>query len=133
MGSLADGVLAGGGEVIGVMPRALFSREVVHPRLSRLHEVGSLHERKALMAELADAFVALPGGLGTLDEWFEAWTWAQLGIHRKPLGWLNVEGYWDSLLAFLGNAVEAGFIEAGDHARVIVETVPATLLDRLGC
>jgi uncharacterized protein (TIGR00730 family) len=107
---LADAALAAGGEVQGVIPEALAGQEIAHPGLTRLHVVKSMHERKALMTEMADAFVALPGGYGTLDELFEAITWGQLGIHRKPIGLLDVEGYFGSLLAFVDHAVEAGFI-----------------------
>jgi uncharacterized protein (TIGR00730 family) len=112
MGAVADAVLAAGGEVHGVIPDSLVGQEVAHSGLTRLHVVRSMHERKALMAEMADAFVALPGGYGTLDELFEAITWAQLGIHRKPIGLLDVEGYFASLLAFVDRAVEDGFIRA---------------------
>src|SRR5690606_22980769 len=101
MGLLADEVLSGGGEAIGVIPRALADREVAHSGLTRLHLVDSMHERKALMAELSDAFIAIPGGWGTLEEWFEVLTWSQLGLHRKPSGLLNAAGYFDGLLHFL--------------------------------
>jgi uncharacterized protein (TIGR00730 family) len=110
MGKVADAVLAGRGEVVGVIPDALAGKEVAHPGLTRLHVVKSMHERKALMAEIADAFVALPGGFGTLDELFEAITGGQLGIHRKPIGLLDVEGYFASLLAFVDRAVDDGFV-----------------------
>jgi hypothetical protein len=110
MGTVADAALAGGGEVVGVITESLAGKEVAHPGLTRLHVVRSMHERKALMADLADAFVALPGGFGTLDELFEAVTWGQLGIHRKPIALLDVEGYFGALLAFVDRAVEAGFI-----------------------
>src|ERR1700677_2759033 len=99
MGAVADAALAAGGRVIGVIPQALLDREIAHPGLSALHVVGSMHERKAKMAELSDAFVALPGGPGTLDETIEQWTWALLGIHAKPVGFLNVGGYYDPLAA----------------------------------
>ena len=111
MGVLADQMLSGGGQVIGVIPRPLVQREVAHPDLTELRIVPSMHERKAQMAHLADAFIALPGALGTLEELFEIWTWAQLGIHRKPCGILNVAGYYDSLLRFLDHSVSEGFLQ----------------------
>lgn len=131
MGALADTVLADGGEAIGVIPRGLQEREVGHRGLSELHVVESMHERKALMAELSDAFVALPGGLGTLEELFEVWTWAQLGIHGKPCGLLNVSGYFNPLLAFLDHAVAEGFVPAAHRGLLLVDTDPAVLVDRL--
>ncbi|HEV7941771.1 MAG TPA: TIGR00730 family Rossman fold protein [Solirubrobacteraceae bacterium] len=131
MGAVADATLASGGEAIGVIPTGLKRKEVAHEALSELHTVGSMHERKAMMSEMADAFVALPGGLGTLDELLEAATWTQLGIHAKPCGLLNVGGYWDSLVAQLDRAGAEGFLRA-DHRRVlIVEVDPLTLLQRL--
>jgi uncharacterized protein (TIGR00730 family) len=131
MGILADSVLANGGKVIGVIPRALWDREVGHRNLTELHVVESMHERKALMASLADAFVALPGGLGTLEEVFEVWTWAQLGIHDKPVGFLDAIGFYAPLLAFLDNAVDAGFVRPQHRAMAIVEDDGATLLRRM--
>ncbi len=131
MGAVADGVLAAGGQAIGVMPRALFPREVAHAGLTELRVVGSMHERKALMADLADGFIAMPGGIGTLDEWFEAWTWAQLGIHGKPLGLLNVGGYFDPLLAFLDRMVEERFLAPRHRALALVDAEAESLLDRL--
>jgi uncharacterized protein (TIGR00730 family) len=131
MGAVADGALAAGGQAIGVMPRALFPREVAHAGLTELREVGSMHERKALMADLADAFIALPGGIGTMDEWFEAWTWAQLGIHAKPLGLLNAGGYFDFLLAFLDRMVEERFLKPRHRALALVDREAEPLLDRL--
>src|SRR5215469_12575323 len=110
MGALADAALAAGGEVIGVLPRGLFRREVAHKNLTELHEVGSMHERKALMADFADGFIALPGGLGTFDELFEITTWAQIGLHTKPIGLLNVAGYFAPLLALLDHATAEGFV-----------------------
>lgn len=110
MGAVADATLAAGGEVVGVIPQGLVDREVAHGGLTELHIVHSMHERKALMAELSDAFVALPGGLGTLEELFEILTWAQLGLHHKPVGILNVAGYYDALVAFVDHTVEAGFV-----------------------
>jgi uncharacterized protein (TIGR00730 family) len=131
MGTVADAVLAGGGQVIGVIPRALLEKEVAHTGLSDLRVVTSMHERKALMADLSDGFVALPGGWGTLDELFEILTWAQLGIHRKPCGVLNVRGYFDRLLSFLGHAVDEGFVRREYHSLFAVSAEPATLLDTL--
>jgi uncharacterized protein (TIGR00730 family) len=130
MGILADAVLAAGGEVIGVLPRGLARRELAHHGLSELHVVGSMHERKALMAELADGFVGLPGGLGTLEEVLEILTWAQLGIHRKPVGLVDVEGYWAGLLALLRHAVGEGFIRPEYAGLLLVEPTPSALLDR---
>ena len=131
MGAVADAVLAAGGEVTGVMPRSLVEREVAHSKLRDLRVVGSMHERKALMAELADAFIALPGGLGTLEEFFEVWTWAQLGEHSKPLGMLNVAGYYDPLLVFFDHLVNERFIHPEHRAMVLVEQDSAILLSRL--
>ena len=125
MGTVADAVLAGDGKVIGVIPQSLAEREVAHPGLSELHVVESMHERKALMAELSAGFIALPGGFGTLEEFCEVITWSQLGIHAKPCGILNVAGYFDHLIGMFDYAVEHGFREAvrhrdepfGDHGR----------------
>lgn len=131
MGRIADTVLAGGGSVVGVMPAALVDREVAHPGLSKLRVVDSMHERKALMADLADAFVAMPGGLGTVEELLEAITWAQLGIHRKPCGVLNVGGYFDNLKAFLDTATEQHFVDP-NHRKLLVDSEdPGALLDLL--
>jgi len=131
MGSLADGALAAGGEVIGVIPQALVERELAHDGLTQLHVVGSLHERKAMMAELADAFVALPGGFGTLDELMEQLTWSQLGLHTKPVGLLEVEDYWRPLVAFARHATEEGFVREADLASIAVAGDADALLDRL--
>jgi hypothetical protein len=131
MGIAADAVLAGGGKAIGVIPRMLWDREVGHRSLTELHIVETMHERKAMMASLSDAFVALPGGLGTLEEIFEVWTWTQLGIHRKPLGFLDVLGFFEPLLAFLDRGVDAGFIRAQHRSMAIVDDDPASLLRRL--
>ena len=120
MGALADAALSAGGKVVGVMPQALVDMEVAHQGLSEMHIVSSMHERKALMTSLADAFVILPGGWGTLDELCEALTWAQLQIHHKPCVLWNVEGYYDSFLAFLTHAVNEGFLQAADYARLLV-------------
>jgi uncharacterized protein (TIGR00730 family) len=132
MGVVADAVLANGGTAIGVIPRALWDREVGHRNLTELHIVETMHERKALMASLTDAFVALPGGLGTLEEIFEVWTWAQLGIHRKPLGFFDVDGFYAPLLSFLDAAVDDGFVRAQHRGIAIVDTDAAGLLRRLG-
>jgi uncharacterized protein (TIGR00730 family) len=131
MGRLADTVLSEGGEAVGVIPRALVEREIAHLGLTELHVVDSMHERKALMADLSDAFVALPGGLGTLDELFEVYTWAQLGLHRKPCGLLNVEGYYQDLADFLDHAVGERFVRDEHRDMLIVEEDPATMLERL--
>ena len=131
MGVLADGCLSAGGRVVGVIPRALWEREVGHRGLSELHVVETMHERKALMASLADAFVALPGGLGTLEEIFEVWTWGQLGIHAKPCGFLDVNGFYAPLLAFLDRAVECGLIRPQHRAMALVDDDPQMLLRRL--
>jgi uncharacterized protein (TIGR00730 family) len=131
MGALADAVRAAGGEIIGVMPRALVDREIAHRELTELRVVETMHERKALMAELADAFVALPGGLGTLEELFEIWTWGMLGLHHKPYGILDVEGYYRPLIAFLDHARDEGFVRPDQRARLHVATEPARLLDLL--
>jgi hypothetical protein len=129
MGVVADAVLAAGGEVIGVIPEALVAKELAHNGLSDLRVVGSMHERKALMAELADAFVALPGGYGTFEEFCEVVTWAQLGFHRKPCGLLNVVGFYEPLLAFFDHAVAEGFVRPGHRALVLEERDPEHLLD----
>ena len=131
MGVLADVVLGAGGRVVGVIPRALWDREVGHRALTELHVVETMHERKALMASLADAFVALPGGLGTLEEIFEVWTWGQLGIHAKPCGFLDVAGYYAPLLAFLDQAVARGLVRPEPRAMAIVDDDGETLLRRL--
>jgi uncharacterized protein (TIGR00730 family) len=131
MGRLADTVLAEGGEAIGVIPEALMAREIGHSGLSELRVVGSMHERKALMADLADAFVALPGGLGTVEELFEVYTWAQLGLHRKPCGLLDVEGYYEGIVGFLAHAVEERFLPEEHRAMLIVEREPRAMLERL--
>jgi uncharacterized protein (TIGR00730 family) len=130
MGAVADAALDAGGAVTGVIPRALWEREVGHTRLTDLHVVESMHERKACMAELADAFLALPGGVGTLEELFEMWTWALLGIHGKPCGLLNVAGYFDPLLTFLDYATTEGFVRAAHRQMVIVDAEPEGLLQR---
>ena len=131
MGRLADTVLSEGGEAIGVIPQSLVDREIAHLGLTDLHVVDTMHERKQRMADLADAFVALPGGLGTLDELFEIYTWAQLGLHRNPIGILNVEGYFDGLMTFLEHAVAERFVREDHRAMLIVEEEPAAMLERL--
>ncbi len=131
MGVLADTAMEAGGEVIGVMPQALIEREIGHRGLNDLRVVSSMHERKALMAELADAFIALPGGIGTLEELIEVYTWSQLGMHRKPLGVLNVNGYYDALATFLDDAVQARFLPAQHRDVLVFEPDPETLLARL--
>jgi uncharacterized protein (TIGR00730 family) len=131
MGVLADSVLAAGGEAIGVIPQALVDREIGHSGLTELRVVGSMHERKALMAELADAFVALPGGLGTLEELFEVYTWAQLGLHRKPCGLLDVERYYAGIVEFLEHAVREGFVREEHRAMLMVDRDPRALIERL--
>ncbi len=128
MGAVADAVLAGGGEVIGVMPQALVDKEVAHHGLSELYVVASMHERKALMAELSDGFIALPGGLGTLEEMFEVLTWAQLGFHHKPCGLLNVQGYYDGLRQFLQRACAEQFVKPEHRDMLLTEREPAALL-----
>lgn len=131
MGALANATLAAGGEVIGVMPHALVQREAAHQGLTALHVVDSMHERKAMLAEMADAFIALPGGLGTLEEFFETWTWAQLGVHHKPVGLLDVAQYWQSLVTMLNHMEAEGFMRGTPQEWLVMETDPARLLDRL--
>ena len=131
MGALADGALAAGGEVIGIMPKHLVDREVAHTGLTTLHVVSSMHERKALLAELSDGFLAMPGGLGTMEELFEIWTWGQLGLHRKPYGVLNVAGFYGPLLAFLDHAVREGFVRQEYRDLLAVDTEPAALVARM--
>lgn len=131
MAVLADTMIAGNGDIIGVIPRTLVEREVANTMLADLRIVESMHERKATMAELADAFIALPGGIGTLEEFFETWTWAMLGMHRKPCAILNACGYFDPLLEFLDRTVEEKFVRLVHREMVIVESHPDALLDRL--
>jgi uncharacterized protein (TIGR00730 family) len=131
MGVLADTAMARGGEVIGVMPQALVDREIAHGAISELRVVGSMHERKALMAELSDAFVALPGGLGTLEELFEVYTWSQLGLHDKPCGLLDVDGYFAGIVDFLDHAVRERFVREQHRDMLVVERRPRALIDRL--
>lgn len=131
MGAMADAVLAKGGHVIGVMPQALVDKEIAHAGLSDLRVVGSMHERKAMMAELSDGFIALPSGLGTFEELFEVWTWAQLGYHKKPCALLNVAGFYDKLAGFLDDVVERGFVKPIHRAMLIVKDEPAALIDAI--
>ncbi len=130
MGMVADHVLKLGGQAIGVIPKALAHKEVAHPNLTELHVTQSMHERKMLMAELADGFIALPGGIGTLEELFEIWTWAQLGFHQKPCGLLNVAGYYDALISFLDHVAAEQFVKPHHRAMLMVEADPQLLLDR---
>jgi uncharacterized protein (TIGR00730 family) len=131
MGAVADATLGAGGTVIGVIPQALVAKEIAHTGLTELRIVASMHERKAAMAHLSDAFVALPGGWGTLEEFFEMLTWAQLGLHRKACGLLNVGGYFDALLVFADHAVDQGFLRRENRDMVLVAGAPSDLLDRL--
>jgi uncharacterized protein (TIGR00730 family) len=131
MGRLADAVLAEGGEAIGVLPEALVAKEIGHPGVEDLRVVGSMHERKALMAELSDGFVALPGGLGTVEELFEVYTWSQLGLHHKPCSLLDVDGYYEGIASFLSHAVEERFLREDHRAMLIVEREPRALIERL--
>jgi uncharacterized protein (TIGR00730 family) len=131
MGTVADAALAEGGTVVGVMPQHMIDREVAHTGLTELHVVGTMHERKALMADLSDAFVALPGGLGTMEELFEVWTWGQLGLHRKPYGVLDVAGFYAPLLAFLDHAVAERFVRAEHRAFLVSDDDPERLLARM--
>jgi uncharacterized protein (TIGR00730 family) len=131
MGVMADSCMAAGGEVVGVMPGALADREVAHRGITKLHIVGSMHERKALMAQLADAFIALPGGFGTFDELFEIVTWRQIGLHGKPIGLLDVRGYYQPLLQMADHAVAEGFIKPDDRSNLLSAEDPALLLASL--
>lgn len=131
MGALADAAVAEGGEVIGVMPRALLDREIVHPRVTRTHVVTSMHRRKALMSNLADGFLTLPGGFGTLEEFFETLTWAQLGLHRKPCALLDVAGFWDPLVTMLGASADEGFVTPAHLNLILTGKDVDELLDRM--
>jgi len=131
MGVVADTALAHGGHVIGVIPSAMVAREIAHRGLPDLRIVSSMHKRKALMARLSDAFIALPGGFGTFEEFFEVVTWTQLGLHRKPCGLLNVAGYYDPLVALFDRAVSDGFIRAENRGIVVTESDPEALIHRL--
>ncbi len=131
MGAVADAALAGGGEVIGIIPHALVAREVAHAGLTELRVVDSMHERKALMADLSDGFLTLPGGFGTLEEFFEVVTWRQLGIYDKPIALLDVAGYFTSLIRFCDETVEADFVRPRDRAAMLTGVEPSELIDRL--
>jgi len=131
MGVVADAALAAGGEVIGVIPRALADKEIAHAGLTELQVVDSMHTRKAMMAELSDGFIAMPGGVGTFEEFFEAVTWTQLGLHRKACGLLNVDGFYSPLENFIDRAVAEGFIRPAHRGIVVTDTDPARLLDKL--
>lgn len=131
MGLLADAASRAGGEVIGVIPEALRAREHDHDGLTHLHVVGTMHERKAMMADLSDGFVALPGGIGTFEELFEVWTWAQLGYHAKPCGLLNVGGFYDGLSGFIDNVVDEGFLKPEHRRMLVVEREPEAMLDTI--
>ena len=131
MGIIADSVLELGGKVYGVIPQALVDIEVAHTSVTELHTVTTMHERKARMTELADAFLALPGGIGTLDELFEAWSWNALGYHKKPFCLLNVEGYWDGLIEFIDHATECGFMSERRRKQLLVATTPEEALKLL--
>jgi uncharacterized protein (TIGR00730 family) len=130
MGILADAAMAAGGDVIGVMPQDLIDREIGHAQITELRVVGSMHERKALMAELSDGFIALPGGAGTLEELIEIYTWSQLGLHRKPMGVVNVSGYYDGLAGLLDHAVHEGFLRESHRDAMHFAATPAELLER---
>lgn len=131
MGSVADGVLEAGGHVCGVMPKVLVDREQAHIGLTDLHVVEDMHQRKAVMMELADAFIALPGGTGTLEELFEVWAWRQIGIHHKMFGLLNIDGYYDHLLAFISHAADEEFIRDEYRDFLLVDNQPEGLIDKL--
>ena len=131
MGVVADAVLEAGGEVVGVIPRPMVTRELAHHGVTHLHVVSSMHERKALMAQLSDGFIALPGGVGTLDELFEIWTWAQLGIHQKPLGLLNSEGFYSSLVTFLDHLTAEDFVTLENRNFVRIDDDPKRLLEEM--
>ena len=131
MGVVADAVMANGGEAHGVIPQALVDIEVAHTGLTELHTVTSMHERKALMTELTDAFVAIPGGIGTLDELFEAWSWNALGYHAKPFALLNVSGFWDGMIAFLDSVTASGFMSPARRAQLLVAGTIGEAIDML--
>ena len=131
MGQVADAALAAGGRVVGIIPQALVDKEIAHAGLTESHIVASMHERKRMMADLSDGFVALPGGIGTLEEIFEMWTWAQLGYHRKPCALVDTAGYWTGLAAFLDHQVQEGFVRAPHREMLMVDEDPARLLDRM--
>ena len=132
MGVVADAALAAGAPVTGVIPESLMQRELGHQGLTELHVVQTMHERKLMMAQRCDAFLALPGGIGTFEELFEVWSWRQLGYHDKPLGLLNVDGYYDAFSSMMKHAESSGFVTPKQHALLQLDTVPARLLDALG-
>jgi uncharacterized protein (TIGR00730 family) len=132
MAEVANAVLANGGEVEGVIPEIIDRMDLTHVALTHLHRVNTMHDRKMLMANLSDAFIAIPGGIGTLDELCEILCWAQLGIHAKPIGLLNTAGYFDGFLSFLEHTINEGFVKSADVKRLIIASEPAELLDRLG-
>ena len=129
MGTVADAALSAGGEAVGVLPKSLQEKEIGHEGLNELHLVGSMHERKALMADLSDGFVALPGGVGTLEEIFEVWTWGQLGYHQKPCGFLNIDGYYDHLIAFLDHQTSEQFMKQAMRDMAQIAESPDALID----
>lgn len=131
MGVVADAVCAAGGEVIGVIPEALRAREHDHQGITELHVVKTMHERKAMMANLSDGFVTLPGGIGTFEEMFEAWCWSQLGYHNKPVGLLDVNGFYSGLRQFIDNVVDEGFLQPRHRSMLIVESDPEIMLERI--
>jgi uncharacterized protein (TIGR00730 family) len=131
MGEVANACMQAGGQVIGVIPKGLVEREMAHHGLTELHVVETMHQRKAMMADLAHAFITLPGGLGTLEELFEIWTWSQLGIHQKPLGLLNIEGYYDKMLSFLWHSQSEGFTKRDHLWSLLVDQDPRILLERI--
>ncbi|WP_299480957.1 TIGR00730 family Rossman fold protein [uncultured Roseibium sp.] len=130
MGTVADAALEAGGEVVGVLPRSLQEKEIGHEGLNELHLVGSMHERKAMMADLSDGFIALPGGVGTLEEIFEVWTWGQLGYHEKPCGFLNVAGYYDQLIAFLDHQTEEAFTKPAMRNMIQISATAQDMIDQ---
>ncbi|MEB1807112.1 MAG: TIGR00730 family Rossman fold protein [Bacillaceae bacterium] len=131
MGSIADSVLQSGGKVTGVMPKNLFKREIIHPLVTEFHETETMHERKALMSELADGYIALPGGIGTFEELFEVMCWAQIGIHKKPIGALNVLNYYDPVSELIKKAATAGFMPQANVDLLIIEKQPEMLLEKM--
>ena len=131
MGVVANAVLEGGGDVIGVIPQAIADREIAHTDLTELKVVPDMHARKAMMADCSDGFIALPGGLGTLEELFEVWTWSQLGFHHKPIGLMNVAGYYDHLLAFISHAVDQEYVRSNQQDALLVATEPKALLEKM--
>ncbi|PYZ91944.1 TIGR00730 family Rossman fold protein [Salipaludibacillus keqinensis] len=131
MGAVADAVIDGGGEVIGVMPKKLFEAEMAHARLTKLHIVENMHERKALMAEHADGFMALPGGIGTLEEWFEVFTWSQIGYHDKPCALLNVNGYYEPLLSMFDHMIDQGFVKFNQKDVILTDKDSGSLVQKL--